>query len=303
MAPWYREAVSSPRVAARQWYAAAVKKMAITFVGAGALAAGLAPRLHQCSFNIREIVTRDGLSSRALARRVGANAASFANATWDAGLVWLAVPDAAIASCARRLARLRGFSAAVVLHSSGALGGEILAALRARGVAVGSAHPMMTFVAGEPPQMRGVWWALEGDARAVRAAREIARALGSRSFSIAAANKALYHAFGALLSPMLVSELTAAGSLGLAAGVPRAKLTRVMAPIVQRTVANLLAHGGPAALSGPLVRGDLATIRLHLAALEARPAERRLYLALAGYAAQKLPVKRRKQLLTLLHER
>jgi len=279
-----------------------VKKVTITFVGAGALAGGIAPRLVERGYSIREIVTRDGRSGRALARRVKALATNFANAAWSADLVWLAVPDAAIAACAKRLTRLPHFSAAIVIHSSGALGSELLSPLRACGAAVGSAHPMMTFVKGEPPKMKDVWWALEGDAKAVRAAREITKALGSHSFAISAGKKALYHAFGAFLSPMLVSEMAAGSALGLAAGVPRDKLSRVMAPIVRRTVENLLASGGPASFSGPLVRGDVDTIRLHLCALRSHPAERDVYLALARYAVRALPVKKRNRLEELLRE-
>ena len=59
----------------------------------------------------------------------------------------------------------------VVLHASGALSSEALAALAARGIQTGSAHPMMTFVAGEPPDLRGAWFAVEGTAAAVRRPR------------------------------------------------------------------------------------------------------------------------------------
>ena len=75
---------------------------------------------------------------------------------------------------------------------------------------------MMTFVAGEPPSLKDAWFAVEGDPTAVRSARAMARALGAHSFTIQPGSKALYHAFGAMLSPMLATELAAAERVGLA---------------------------------------------------------------------------------------
>jgi predicted short-subunit dehydrogenase-like oxidoreductase (DUF2520 family) len=106
-----------------------------------------------------------------------------------------------------------------------------------------------------------------------------------------------------MLSPMLVSEMTAAHALGIAAGVPKAKLQSVMRPIVERTLANFFANGAAAAFSGPLRRGDVDTIKRHVSALKEIPAEREVYIALAKYAASTLPTKKEQAIRRLLHER
>jgi predicted short-subunit dehydrogenase-like oxidoreductase (DUF2520 family) len=278
----------------------------ISFAGAGAVASALAGLLRENGYRIGEIVSRDNAVSRrraaALARRTGASAATWSTARLDCDILWLAVPDAAIEKLARELANdmtQRRELPPVVLHPSGALSSAALSALARRGVRTASAHPMMTFVAGEPPSLEGAWFALEGDPAAVRAARAMARSLGARSFLVRQENKTLYHAFGAMLSPMLTAELAAAGEVGVKAGIGRRELRRIMEPIVLRTVENLLRRGPDSALSGPLVRGDVATVAAHLKALGRSP-ESRVYRALTEYAIQKLPGKRKPEMKNLL---
>ena len=68
------------------------------------------------------------------------------------------------------------------------------------------------------------------------------------------------------------------------------------APLLKQTLNNYLEHGAAAAFSGPLVRGDVATVRRHLAQLQAVPEAREAYLGLARAAVRFLPVKNRAKL-------
>ena len=131
---------------------------------------------------------------------------------------------------------------------------------------------MMTFVKNEPPDLSGVAFALEGDRSAVAVAKRLALDVGGTVFAIKKQAKPLYHAFGALLSPLLVAQLTAAEEVARAAGIPRNVVASAMAPIIIRTLGNYFAEGGAKAFSGPLVRGDVETIRRHVSALGDRPA-------------------------------
>jgi predicted short-subunit dehydrogenase-like oxidoreductase (DUF2520 family) len=268
------------------------------------LASGLAGLLREQGYAIGEIVARKAVASRrramALARRVGAKAVTLDMAALACDVLWLAVPDAAIEALAEELAR-REHLPPVVLHPSGALSSAALAGLAARGVKTASAHPMMTFVAGAAASLEGAWFAVEGHPAAVRVARGLARTLGAHSFPIKPENKTLYHAFGAMLSPMLTAELEAAAQLGLRAGIKPAELRRIMRPIVQRTVANVLAKGAAEALSGPLRRGDVATVAAHMKALGKSP-ETEVYRALSAYACERLPVKRADEMKKLLRK-
>ena len=248
------------------------------------------------------------MRAAALAREVGAASETLATAKLACEVLWLAVPDAAIEEAATELARVlkqRGKNSRrvaqprIVLHASGALTSQALAPLAALGMHTGSAHPMMTFVAGEPPSLEGAWFAVEGSPAAVRAARGLAKNLGANSFRIEPDSKTLYHAFGAMLSPMLATELEAAERVGLRAGIDTRQVRRIMEPIVLRTVHNVLRNGAGKSFSGPLARGDVSTVAAHLAALRALP-EGEVYRALMEYATEVLPVNRGGEMKKLL---
>jgi predicted short-subunit dehydrogenase-like oxidoreductase (DUF2520 family) len=287
-------------------YSAVVKpSKSISFVGAGALANGLAKSLHAQGFPIAEIIVRSTASSKrkgsALARSVGAESTVLANAKLNCDVLWLAVPDEAIGDVSQTLAGHAELPH-IVLHASGALSSLALGVLSERGVHAGSAHPMMTFVAGESPSLEGAWFAVEGSPVAVRAARAMASRLGANSFSIKPGEKALYHAFGAMLSPMLATELAAAEQLGLRAGISAKNVRCIMEPIVLRTVRNVLRNGAGKSFSGPLARGDVRTVESHLESLGNSP-ESFVYRALMEYATGMLPVKRSDEMQKLLRRR
>jgi predicted short-subunit dehydrogenase-like oxidoreductase (DUF2520 family) len=277
----------------------------ISFVGAGALASGLAKMLNARGFTIAEIIARPVRMSKrkaaVLARSVGAVATTLENATLNCDVLWLAVPDEVVEDVSRALAG-RAELPRIVLHASGALSSLALAALTKRGVQTGSAHPMMTFVAGEPPSLKGAWFAVEGSPAAVRAARAMATQLGAKTFTIKPGNKALYHAFGAMLSPMLATELAAAERLGRRAGISAQVVRHIMEPIVLRTVQNVLRNGAAKSFSGPLARGDVSTVASHLKSLGGLP-ESQVYRALMEYATEVLPVKRSDEMKKLLRQR
>jgi len=277
----------------------------ITLIGAGNLGGALALALRQAGYRIDEIVSRPGSLARArrLARRVQARAVTSANARLTADVIWFCVNDDAIRGSAAEYVPMTGWKGKIGLHSSGALASDELGVLKRRGAAVASAHPMMTFVAGKAAGMSGVAFALEGDAAAVKAARRIAENLGGHPFQIRKENKVLYHAVGAFCSPLVIALLTLGEKVARQAKVPRAELRRVMQPILQRTIENYVNNGAAASFSGPIYRGDVETIRKHLAALKRVPRARAAYVALARAALGSLPVKNKKRVERILRSR
>jgi predicted short-subunit dehydrogenase-like oxidoreductase (DUF2520 family) len=195
------------------------------------------------------------------------------------------------------MAPLADWKGKIVLHSSGALASAELRALKRRGAVVGSVHPMMTFVPGRVPEVNGIAWTIEGDRQASAVARRVVRALNGVSLSIDPRNKSLYHVFAAFLSPLLVVHLETAARLAVAAGIPARELTAVMRPIGEQTIQNYFEKKGSGAgagkaFSGPLIRGDVATIEGHMRALLREKEALSLYRALVAAALRSdLPVK------------
>jgi predicted short-subunit dehydrogenase-like oxidoreductase (DUF2520 family) len=265
-----------------------MKKPRVALVGMGALGTALAEALPRAGYNIDEVILHHSASraSRRRARGVAARVSRPEEALLKAQLVIFCVPDGQIAIAARSLAG-RDWNGKSALHTSGALLSSELIRLRRQGAAVGSMHPMNTFVLGVKADFHAIPFAIEGDKRAVSAARALAGALGGNPFVIAPKNKVLYHALGSFSSPLLVALLAAAESVGKAAGIKDSR--QLTANIVRKTLENYLAHGAGAAFSGPLRRGDVNTVRKHLRALKKLPAARAVYLALARSAAEELP--------------
>ena len=288
------------------WYAAAMStKPGITIVGPGRFGSALAVELKRAGYRVREIVSRSGAASlrraRTLARRVRASAVEIGEEL-NGEIVWLCVPDGALSSTARALAAKGDWSEKIALHPSGALGSAELKPLRQAGASVAAAHPLMTFVSRSKANLNGVPFAVEGDPRAVRAAKQMVRDLGAQVFPIDARFKSAYHAWGAYSSPLLIALLATAEQVARAAGVPPHAARRRMLPILQQTLRNYAALGPSSAFSGPLVRGDAETIASHLNALRANREARAVYVALARSALKHLPVKNRERIAKLLRQ-
>jgi len=270
----------------------------VSIVGAGNLGTALALTLPSAGCEVKFIVTRTKSGSqrhaKALARRVKARLVELGNQPLDTALVWITVPDDSIAQVARKLAGVQNWKGRIVFHSSGALTSDELAPLREKGARVASVHPMMTFVRGSAPDMAGVAFAVEGDPVATRAAREIVERLGGHAFPIRKQNKVLYHAFGSFASPLVIALMAALEDVAQAAGVRKRDIKRVMLPLLLQTLQNYLYQDAASAFSGPLVRGDVATVRKHLQELNKVPEAREVYVALAKAALKNLPMKNRK---------
>ena len=279
---------------------AMAEKPSVAIVGPGRLGRALALELRRAGYNISEIVSRNTAASkrkaRELARKVGGQASTSDTARLDADLVWFCVPDQEIAGASDQLASAVSWKKKTVFHSSGALASDELKVLRRRGASVASVHPLMTFVSGSIPPLDGVPFAFEGDAAAVRMARRIVRDLGGEAFTIRKQHKAAYHAWGAFTSPLLLATLVTGERLARAAGLSAVEARKKMLPIVKQTIRNYEALGPAGAFSGPIVRGDVETVRKHLQVLRRVPQAKHVYLALARAALRYLPVRNRPSL-------
>ena len=238
--------------------------------------------------------------ARRLASDVGASAVTVARAKLRAEVIWFCVPDGAIADAAESLSETTDWRGKVALHSSGALTSDELEPLRRRGAAVASVHPLMTFVRRSRPSLVGVPFAVEGARRANRVARAIILDLGARTFPIRKIHKEAYHTWGMFTSPLLTALLAATERVAEAAGVSGSAARARMLPILKQSLANYAALGAPASFSGPIVRGDVETVKKHLHALRAVPEVREVYFALASVALRELPAKNRAALEKIL---
>jgi predicted short-subunit dehydrogenase-like oxidoreductase (DUF2520 family) len=169
-----------------------------------------------------------------------------------------------------------------VFHTSGLLPARVLEPLRKRGARIASVHPVQSFPRKDVPAsiFRGITWGVEGDPDAVAAAEEMVRRLRGNVLLLSEKDKPLYHAACSLASnAMIALEWTASGMLG-AAGIGEKAAAGMLFPLVQGTLQNVNNLGLEKALTGPIFRGDVATVRKHLEALRDDPHARGVYLVM-----------------------
>ena len=234
-------------------------------------------------------MSRDGDRAKKLAARVGG-----AIHTQQGGLLvdladiaFVTVPDDAIASVAESVP-WRAQTAAV--HCSGGTPVSALDAATRLGAAIGGFHPLQTFPHGAKslPSLDGVTFAIETrDIPLHNRLREMAAALGGRAIDIDEQSRALYHVSGVLASNFLTAIVGEAANLWSQFGYNQSQAMQALLPLIRGTVGNIEREGAAAALTGPIVRGDLGTVQTHLEQLRSRlPDVVPLYAALAQSAAR-----------------
>jgi predicted short-subunit dehydrogenase-like oxidoreductase (DUF2520 family) len=154
----------------------------------------------------------------------------------------------------------------------------------------------MTFVPKSRPPLADVPFAIEGDPAAVRAARKIVKDLGGHAFAIRKRDKAAYHAWGAFASPLLTALLATTEKVAVIAGVNGKAARKRMLPILRQTLENYANFGASGAFSGPIVRGDVDTVKRHLQSLRKDPIARQVYFSLVQAALAYLPAKNKSEI-------
>jgi predicted short-subunit dehydrogenase-like oxidoreductase (DUF2520 family) len=276
----------------------------VSIIGPGNWGSSLAQALVGAGVGLDEVIVPTGRGSRSYAPRARSlPRTALDRARLEADILWLCVPDAAIAQVTRQLVKrvvkrvgARGLKGQIVIHSSGALSSTLLQEAARAGASVASVHPVMSFPTRTPVALEGVPFGVEADASTRRILNAIVRRIGGRPFPVKSATKALYHAIGVLSSPLLVSHLAAAQQTATLAGFTSREARQLIEPIARATLDNFFLRGAGKSFSGPIARGDAQTIRLHLQALEPHPILAGVYRSLALYALEALPANGRKEL-------
>ncbi|HET8921373.1 MAG TPA: DUF2520 domain-containing protein [Candidatus Acidoferrum sp.] len=265
----------------------------LAIIGAGRVGRALGRRLRELGWKIGAVVTRNAVTARKAVRFIGAGRAHAASVrdVLASRVILVSVPDDAVVEVAGELARigaeeLRG---KIVLHTSGALDGTALGALKEYGAAVGGMHPLQTFSGVGVPPLEGKIFAIEGDAAAVRAARQMVRSLGGSPVRIAGNKKMLYHAAAAMAAGHVLAVEEAATQLLISIGMTRSQAVRALLPLTRQVLENFERLGPRAAWTGPLSRGDYRIVESHWKALQESPPElAAAYAALNRLAARVL---------------
>ncbi len=199
-------------------------------------------------------------------------------------LVFLAVPDDAIAELAEGIAKVGAWRGGqLVAHCSGRLGLEALDAATRAGAIPLAIHPAMTFTGTslDLDRMVGATFAVTAPAAFLPIAQALVVEMGGEPVVLEDAARPLYHAALVHGANHVVTLVSQASSLLAAAGIDDPG--RLLGPLVHASVDGALsdAPGAVSTLTGPVVRGDAGTVASHLAALAPRPEAAQAYRAMA----------------------
>lgn len=255
-------------------------------IGAGRLGTTLARALAGKGYRITGIAcaTLEEAEQSRLFIGTGSAFEDIRKAAEKAELVILTVPDQKILETARELAREKNrWNGRMVWHCSGLKTVAALSPLEGRGALTAAVHPVQSFPdkKGGPERLRGVFFGIEAGDAAWNRSRKIVEKLEGRPFRIQAEEKPLYHAACSTASNLLVSLLDAAAAMLRETGRTAPAAGDILLPLVQGTLQNVKELDVRSALTGPVVRGDTATVAAHLKALSNLEEERAVYLILA----------------------
>ncbi len=248
-----------------------LSKPKIAVVGAGKVGSALALLLNRQGYPVAGVASRSIHSARRVAEELHVPATVKPEEVTVAGdVVFITTPDRVIADVAEEITERGGFrSGQVIFHTSGAHSADEVGVVRSVGALAASLHPLQSFadIKMAMENLPGSYFALEGDSGTLPLAEQIVQDLGGKHFTIAAADKPLYHAAACVASNFLVSLMHFATELYSHFGLSQSESFEALYPLIRGTIKNISQVGPPKALTGPIARGDGPTLEGHLKVL------------------------------------
>jgi predicted short-subunit dehydrogenase-like oxidoreductase (DUF2520 family) len=205
-----------------------------------------------------------------------------------ADLFLIGTPDQSIADCCQLLVASNVLRTGnIVFHCSGALPASILQGAKHAGGLIASSHPIKSFA--DPSlcitDFTGTFCGVEGDADAVIVLTKAFQAIGGQTLHVDGANKTFYHAASVIASNYLTALIELSIQSYVKAGLTRQQALQIIEPIAHGTIGNIVELDTALALTGPIARGDVATVTTQLRAFQSwNPEYGELYRRLGGIA-------------------
>ena len=260
----------------------------VGIIGAGRVGTALAVVLTRSGFEVVGVVSRRLKDASRLAERINCPRARNhpSEVVPDSDIVFITTPDSAIARVCRQIVDYLQ-TGTLVIHTSGALSSTVLTPAKTRGALCLSMHPCQSFsdVETAPERLVGCYFCLEGDVKALRKGRELAREMHCPSLVLKSDEKLLYHIACSVSSNYLVVLIDLAVSILAQIGLRNDDALKVILPLTRGTLLNVTELGVTAALTGPIERKETALLREEMHAVNSRlPELRDVYRALGKEA-------------------
>jgi predicted short-subunit dehydrogenase-like oxidoreductase (DUF2520 family) len=261
-------------------------------VGAGPVATALAGALRLGGVPVLGLWARRAAPARLAGSTAGVAAFSSAppDILLETEVVILAVRDPFITEVAQMLLGTGLINTRhVLLHCAGASSAnELLGPVAGKVAGIGTLHPLSAIADGKISMraLKGTVFGVEGDDVGRTTAGKLVAAVSGIVLPLDGTQMASYHAAAALASNYLVAAIDAAAAVLATTGVAADKAAQALIPLAEGALRNIAAHGITGGLTGPVRRGDLATVARHLDAIRDRPELAEIYRVLARRAVE-----------------
>ena len=248
------------------------EKNSIAILGLGKVGTAIGYLLRKAGYPIIAVAGRTECSlNRGLSFTGGEAFTSFSDAASRAECIIITTPDDAIRSTCKKISQNSGVvQGKKVIHMSGAGSLKLLEAARDAGAYVACIHPLQSFsdVENAIINIPGSTFGITSQDEIREWCVQIVEDIGGSPFFIADADKALYHAAACIASNYLTTLIHTVEEIYISLGLTRETARRAFWPLIKGTLSNIEQNGSITALTGPVVRGDMGTIRQHLLALD-----------------------------------
>ena len=247
-------------------------KERVVFIGAGKVAWHLSYAMHNNGYVISGIASRRKSSAQKLAGTFNTEwTTSPEKIVMDADIIFITTQDREIKGVVKNLCIRKVINRSqLVVHTSGLLTAKVLRCVEKFGALPLSIHPCLSFAdrSYKADEMKGIFFAVEGGKEAVKKGKTIVRKIGGKPFTIASVKKPLYHLALVFASNLFVGIEDMAVELLQKCGIKKRDALKLIQPLVVATEKNIFEKGTLDALTGPIERGDVDTIKKHLALLK-----------------------------------
>lgn len=268
----------------------------VAIIGAGRVGSSIGFLLARSGYAVTAVAAQSAASAeRALAFIGGGESVTDVVKASGADIVFITTPDRSIRDVCGEIARGGGLKpGSLVVHMSGAHSLDLLEAAKGAGARRAVVHPLQSVPSMEQgvKNLPGSFYRIEADPEALQTARDLVKALGGIELVMPkwtpdGHSAALYHAGAVAVSNYFVALVDYGLKFYEALGADRREALQAVLPLIKGTLTNIETLGVPGALTGPIVRGDVETVRGHVEAMRERAPELLdLYRALARHTVE-----------------
>lgn len=243
----------------------------ISFIGAGKVGTSLGIYFRENGLNVGGYFSRSLHSAEKAAEVTSSKTyQELQSLVNENSIIWVTTPDDSTEQVAKQISNLDIKDGKTFVHSSGLLTSEIFNCLKEKGHQICSVHPLLAF--SEIPiavkMLKKTSFFLEGAEDDLAQIKQILDKTGNPYFTIDKKNKPAYHAAACVLSNYMVTLVNASNQIFELAGISDEKLSGATSVLLESVVENIHKQKPKDALTGPIKRGDIQTVKKHIEILE-----------------------------------